>query len=582
MVNQVFVLMRFSKMFLPTLKEAPSDAEVISHKLMVRAGMIRKLAAGIYDILPLGLMAQRKVENIIREELNRAGAQEVFLPSIQPAELWQESGRWNLYGRELLRVKDRHDRDFCYGPTHEEVITDLVRREVRSYRQLPLNLYQIQTKFRDEIRPRFGVMRCREFTMKDGYSYDLDEKGVEETYRKMYDAYCNIFRRCGLKFRAVEAETGQIGGSFSHEFMVLADSGEDSVATCEKCDYSANVEKAEIKRAPEHQSTRAPEEMKKMEVVSTPDKKSVEEVSEFLKIEKEKIIKTLIFETENGIVAALVRGDHDVNDAKIKKLLKCDVINLAGEKVVEDVTSAPSGFAGPVGLNLKIVADNSVMGIKNFVTGANLKDAHRVNVNINTDFKIDLSGDIRMVKDGDLCPRCNGTLRVYKGIEVGHVFKLGTKYSESLKATYLDENGKEKLIVMGCYGIGVGRTVAASIEQNHDDNGIIWPMPIAPFQAIILSLNIKNADVVKISENIYQTLRGSGIEVLLDERDERPGIKFKDADLIGIPIHIIIGEKNMKDNKVEIKVRKDGRRIIIPLIDIKDTVAGLIKELTPA
>ena len=569
-------------MFLPTLKEAPSDAEVISHKLMVRAGMIRKLAAGIYDLLPLGLMAQRKVENIIREELNRAGAQEVFLPSIQPAELWQESGRWNLYGRELLRVKDRHDRDFCYGPTHEEVITDLVRREVRSYRQLPLNLYQIQTKFRDEIRPRFGVMRCREFTMKDGYSYDLDEKGVEETYRKMYEAYCNIFRRCGLKFRAVEAETGQIGGSFSHEFMVLADSGEDSVATCEKCDYSANLEKAEVKQWSVVSGQWSVEELKPMEVVSTPDKKSADEVSEFLMVDKAKIVKTLIFETENGIIAVLVRGDHEVNEAKLKKLLKCDVMNLAGEKVVEDVTSAPSGFAGPVGLKLKIIADNALLGMKNFVTGANLKDTHRVNVNIDRDIKIDLSGDIRFVKDGDLCPRCNGTLRVYKGIEVGHVFKLGTKYSESLKATYLDENGKERFIVMGCYGIGVGRTVAASIEQNHDKNGIIWPMPIAPFQAIILSLNMKNTDVVNTSENIYQTLRGSGIEVLLDERDERPGIKFKDADLIGIPIHIIIGEKNMKDNKVEIKVRKDGRRIIIPLIDIKDTVAGLIKELTPA
>ena len=568
-------------MFLPTLKEAPSDAEVISHKLMVRAGMIRKLAAGIYDLLPLGLMAQRKVESIIREELNRAGAQEVFLPSIQPAELWQESGRGNLYGKELLRVRDRHDRDFCYGPTHEEVITDLVRREVRSYRQLPLNLYQIQTKFRDEIRPRFGVMRCREFTMKDGYSYDLDEKGVEGTYRKMYDAYCNIFRRCGLKFRAIEAETGQIGGSFSHEFMVLADSGEDSVATCESCDYSANVEKAEVKESPvtSHQS---PEELKPMEVVSTPDKKSVDEVSEFLKVEKERIVKTLVFETENGIVAALVRGDHDVNDAKLKRLLKCDVINLAGEKVVEDVTSAPSGFAGPVGLNLKIVADNSVMGIKNFVTGANLKDAHSINVNINRDFKIDVCGDIRMVKGGDLCSRCNGTLRVYKGIEVGHVFKLGTKYSESLKATYLDENGKEKLMVMGCYGIGVGRTVAASIEQNHDDNGIIWPMPIAPFQAIILSLNMKNTDVVNTSENIYQTLRGSGIEVLLDERDERPGIKFKDADLIGMPIHIIIGEKNLKEGKAEIKIRKSNKRIIVPVSDMEKQVRELIKELTPA
>ena len=569
-------------MFLPTLKEAPSDAEVISHKLMVRAGMIRKLAAGIYDLLPLGLMAQRKVENIIREELNRAGAQEVFLPSIQPAELWQESGRWNLYGRELLRVKDRHDRDFCYGPTHEEVITDLVRREVRSYRQLPLNLYQIQTKFRDEIRPRFGVMRCREFTMKDGYSYDLDEKGVEETYRKMYEAYCNIFRRCGLKFRAVEAETGQIGGSFSHEFMVLADSGEDSVATCEKCDYSANLEKAEVKQWSVVSGQWSVEELKPMEVVSTPDKKSADEVSEFLMVDKAKIVKTLIFETENGIIAVLVRGDHEVNEAKLKKLLKCDVMNLAGEKVVEDVTSAPSGFAGPVGLKLKIIADNALLGMKNFVTGANLKDTHRVNVNIDRDIKIDLSGDIRFVKDGDLCPRCNGTLRVYKGIEVGHVFKLGTKYSESLKATYLDENGKERFIVMGCYGIGVGRTVAASIEQNHDKNGIIWPMPIAPFQAIILSLNMKNKDVVNTSENIYQTLRGSCIEVLLDERDERPGIKFKDADLIGIPIQIIIGEKNLKEGKVEIKIRKDGKRIVAPLSDMEKQVKELIKELTPA
>ena len=397
----------------------------------------------------------------------------------------------------------------------------------------------------------------------------------------MYDAYCNIFRRCGLKFRAIEAETGQIGGSFSHEFMVLADSGEDSVATCESCDYSANVEKAEVKESPvtSHQS---PEELKPMEVVSTPDKKSVDEVSEFLKVEKERIVKTLVFETENGIVAALVRGDHDVNDAKLKRLLKCDVINLAGEKVVEDVTSTPSGFAGPVGLNLKIVADNSVMGIKNFVTGANLKDAHSINVNINRDFKIDVCGDIRMVKGGDLCSRCNGTLRVYKGIEVGHVFKLGTKYSESLKATYLDENGKEKLIVMGCYGIGVGRTVAASIEQNHDDNGIIWPMPIAPFQAIILSLNMKNTDVVNTSENIYQTLRGSGIEVLLDERDERPGIKFKDADLIGMPIHIIIGEKNLKEGKAEIKIRKSNKRIIVPVSDMEKQVRELIKELTPA
>jgi prolyl-tRNA synthetase len=571
--------MRFTKMFLPTLKEAPSDAEVVSHKLMIRAGMIRKLAAGIYDILPLGLMATRKVENIIREELNRAGAQEVYLPSIQPAELWQESGRWDKYGKELLRIKDRHERDFCYGPTHEEVITDLVRREVRSYRQLPLNLYQIQTKFRDEIRPRFGVMRCREFTMKDGYSFDMDERGAEETYRKMYDAYCNIFRRCGLNFRAVEAETGQIGGSFSHEFMVLADSGEDFIVTCEKCDYAANIEKTEVKQSPVtgHQS---PEELKPMEVVSTPDKKSVKDVSGFLRMPEEKFVKTLIFETENGIVAVLVRGDHDVNEAKLKKLLNCDVMNLAGEKVVEDVTSAPSGFAGPVGLKLKIVADNFVLGMKNFITGANLKDMHYINVNIGRDFEIDGYGDIRMVRDGDLCPRCDGKLRIYKGIEVGHVFKLGTKYSESLKATFLDNEGKERFIVMGCYGIGVGRTVAAAIEQNHDENGIIWPIPIAPFQIMVIPLNMKNNEVAKISGDIYKTLIAEDIDVLLDDRDERPGIKFKDADLIGIPVQIIIGEKNLKDSKVEIKIRKDGRRIITPVSDVESEVKGLIVVYT--
>lgn len=571
--------MRFTKMFLPTLKEAPSDAEVVSHKLMIRAGMIRKLAAGIYDILPLGLMATRKVENIIREELNRAGAQEVYLPSIQPAELWQESGRWDKYGKELLRIKDRHERDFCYGPTHEEVITDLVRREVRSYRQLPLNLYQIQTKFRDEIRPRFGVMRCREFTMKDGYSFDMDERGAEETYRKMYDAYCNIFRRCGLNFRAVEAETGQIGGSFSHEFMVLADSGEDFIVTCEKCDYAANIEKTEMKQSPvtDYQS---PEELKPMEVVSTPDKKSVKDVSGFLRMPEEKFVKTLIFESEDGIYAVLVRGDHDVNENKLKALLKCDVMNLAGEKVVEDVTSAPSGFAGPFGLKLKIVADNSVLDMKNFITGANLKDMHYINVNIGRDFEIHGYGDIRMVKDGDLCPRCDGKLRIYKGIEVGHVFKLGTKYSESLKATFLDNEGKERFIVMGCYGIGVGRTVAAAIEQNHDENGIIWPIPIAPFQIMVIPLNMKNNEVIKISEDIYKTLIAEDIDVLLDDRDERPGIKFKDADLIGIPVQIIIGEKNLKDSKVEIKIRKDGRRIITPVSDVESEVKGLIVVYT--
>ncbi|MEK6589693.1 MAG: proline--tRNA ligase [Nitrospinota bacterium] len=573
--------MRFKNLFLPTLKDPPSDAEVVSHKLMIRAGMIRKLAAGIYNLLPLGVMVIRKIEDIIREEMNKAGAQEVFLPSIQPSELWQESGRWEQYGKELLRLKDRHQRDFCYGPTHEEVITDLVRREVRSYRQLPLNFYQIQTKFRDEIRPRFGIMRCREFTMKDGYSFDADEKGSEETYRKMYEAYYNIFRRCGLRFKPVEAETGQIGGSFSHEFMVLADSGENSIASCEKCDYAANVEKAEIKmQKTEDRRQKTEVELKTIEVVSTPDIKSADDVSAFLKVEKEKIVKTILFESENGIYAALVRGDHDVNESKLKNLLKCDVINLAGEKVVENVTAAPSGFAGPVGLKLKIVADNAVLDMKNFVTGANLKDTHCINVNIDRDFHIDIYGDIRMVREGDLCPRCEGGLRIYRGIEVGHIFKLGIKYSKSLHATYSDDSGKERFFEMGCYGIGVGRTAAASIEQNHDEKGIVWPMPIAPFQATILPLNMKNADVVKISEDIYQTLKNLNIEVLLDDRDERPGIKFNDADLIGIPIQIIVGEKNLKDHRVEIKIRKDGNRIITPLSDIKNEVRRLIKEFT--
>lgn len=548
---------------------------------MIRAGMIRKLAAGIYNLLPLGVMVIRKIEDIIREEMNKAGAQEVFLPSIQPSELWQESGRWEQYGKELLRIKDRHQRDFCYGPTHEEVITDLVRREVKSYRQLPLNFYQIQTKFRDEIRPRFGIMRCREFTMKDGYSFDADEKGSEETYRKMYEAYYNIFRRCGLRFKPVEAETGQIGGSFSHEFMVLADSGENSIASCEKCDYAANVEKAEIKmQKTENRRQKTEVELKPIEVVSTPDIKSADDVSAFLNVEKEKIVKTILFESENGIYAALVRGDHDVNESKLKNLLKCDVINLAGEKVVENVTAAPSGFAGPVGLKLKIVADNAVLDMKNFVTGANLKDTHCINVNIDRDFHIDIYGDIRMVREGDLCPRCEESLRIYKGIEVGHIFKLGIKYSKSLHATYLDDSGKERFFEMGCYGIGVGRTAAASIEQNHDEKGIVWPMPIAPFQATILPLNMKNADVVKISEDIYQTLKNSNIEALLDDRDERAGIKFNDADLIGIPIQIIVGEKNLKDHRVEIKIRKDGNRIITPLSDTKNEVRRLIKELT--
>ena len=571
--------MKFSKIFLPTLKDAPSDAEVVSHRLMVRAGLIRKVASGIYNYLPLGLRVIRKVENIVREEMNKAGAQEVSMPMVVPSELWQESGRWEVYGKELLRIKDRHERDFCLGPTHEEIITDMVRGEVRSYRQLPLNLYQIQTKFRDEIRPRFGLMRGREFIMKDAYSFHATEEDADKEYQNMYDTYCRIFERCGLKFRAVEAETGAIGGRFSHEFMVLADTGEDAVASCNKCNYAANVERAEIKSQGSGVRGQGSEKDKPLEKVSTPGMKTVEEVSGFLKTAPERLIKTLIYNSDKGIIAALVRGDHEMNEAKLKRTLDASWLNLADEEAVRKATNAPSGFAGPVGLKTKIIADYSIQTIINGITGANEADAHFINVNLDRDFKVGTFGDLRMVVADDLCLRCaDGKLEIFRGIEVGHVFKLGTKYSESLKATFLDNEGKERFIVMGCYGIGVGRTVAAAIEQNHDENGIIWPIPIAPFQIMVIPLNMKNNEVAKISEDIYKTLIAEDIDALLDDRDERPGIKFKDADLIGIPVQIIIGEKNLKDSKVEIKIRKDGRRIITPISDVESEVRRLIRE----
>jgi prolyl-tRNA synthetase len=549
--------MRWSKYFLPTLKEVPAEAEVISHQLMVRAGMIRKLAAGVYSYLPFGLRALKKVREIIREEMNRKGALEVYLPVVQPAEIWQESGRWQLYGKELLRFKDRHDRDFCLGPTHEEVITDIVRKEVKSYRQLPLNLYQIQTKFRDEVRPRFGLMRGREFEMKDAYSFDRDEEGANKSYQDMYDAYCRIFTRCDLNFRAVEADTGPIGGSYSHEFMVLADTGEDAIVGCDSCNYAANMEKAEIRR--EALETRGVE-MKELEKIYTPQVKTIQDLTAFLSAKPDQMVKTLIFQVDGRPVAALVRGDHEINPVKLKNLLGADVVEMADEETIRRITGAPVGFTGPVGLKgIEIIADFAIRGMTNFITGANEGDTHLRNVNLNRDFKVDRFADIRQAMEGDLCPRCEpGRLKITRGIEVGHVFKLGTKYSKAMGATFLDADGKEKYIVMGCYGIGVGRTVAAAIEQNHDENGIIWPFPIAPFHVLVLPVNMTDSRMVETAEKIYQELLAKGIEVLLDDRDERPGAKFKDADLIGIPLRVTVGNLAVSEGKVEIKFRKTG------------------------
>jgi len=567
--------MRYSQYLLPTLKEVPTEAEVPSHQLMLRAGMIRKLASGIYSYLPMGLRSIRKVEAIIREEMNRAGAIEVLLPFVQPAELWQESQRWEEYGSELVRFKDRHNRDCCLGPTHEEVITDIARKEIRSYRQMPLNLYQIQTKFRDEIRPRFGIMRAREFIMKDAYSFDTDEKRADESYQKMIEAYTSIFARCGLKFKAVEAETGLIGGTFSHEFMVLASTGEETIVTCTHCSYAANIEKAEFQRKVKSSQTRDEANQKPIQKALTPEKRTVEEVTQFLNVSPQDLVKTLIFESDKGCVAALVRGDHEISEKKLKTIWGAETLQLASEETVEEITHAPKGFAGPIGLSVPILADLDIQEMVNFVTGANEKDAHLIQVNTGRDFHVSQFVDIRKFAPGDFCPLCGEETRMDKGIEVGHTFKLGTKYSQTMGATFLDDQGREKEIVMGCYGIGVGRTVAAAIEQCYDQNGIIFPMPIAPFQVLLLPVNIKIEMLREIAENYYQTLSENGIEVLYDDREETPGVKFKDADLIGIPLRLTLGEKNLKKGLVEIKKRKTGEVLLVK----KEEALSRVKEL---
>lgn len=567
--------MRISQYLMPTLKETPADAEIVSHQLMLRSGMIRKVAAGIYTYMPLGLRSVRKVEQIVREEMDRAGCLELLMPMVIPAELWEESGRWEQYGRELLRLRDRKDAQFCLGPTHEEVITDVVRNTVKSYRQLPLNLYQIQGKFRDEIRPRFGLMRGREFIMKDAYSFDLDSAAADGAYEKMYNAYQNIFRRCGLNFRAVEADTGNIGGSSSHEFMVLADSGEDAIVSCDACEYAANVEKAQL-RVLEGQR---PEAAQQLESVSTPGQKSVAEVAQFLNIEPSQMLKTLLLETDTGEqVAVVLRGDRELNEIKLCRKLGCNDVALVDDATVEALSGAPRGFAGPVGLKMKILADSEVALMADCVTGANAANTHYRGVNCGRDFSVDEFADLRQAEAGDGCPRCNGTLQSWRGIEVGHVFKLGTKYSESLGATVLNAEGKEEPLVMGCYGIGIGRSVAAAIEQNHDSNGIIFPMPIAPFQVLITLLNPKDESVSRAGDELYGYLQEHGIEVLLDDRDERPGSKFKDADLIGIPLRVTVGARGLKEGALEISWRSEGEKQMIPIAQTGGTLVQWVHE----
>ncbi len=555
--------MRWSESYIPTLKESPADAEVISHKLLVRAGMVRKLTSGIYVYLPLGLRALEKVSRIVREEMNAAGFQELLMPMVQPADLWKETGRWEFYGKELLRFRDRNEREYCLGPTHEEVITDLVRGEVKSYRQLPVRLYQIQTKFRDEIRPRFGLMRGREFVMKDAYSFDVDDAGADKSYQRMFEAYQRIFSRMGLRFRAVEADSGSIGGNFSHEFMVLADTGEDTVAACSACAYAANTERAEAV----WKGTANTVSCASYVLMPTPGAHTVEEVATLLQVPATSVVKTMLYDVDGEAVAVLVRGDRAVNEIKLKNLMNATEVTLATPAQVEEWTEAPLGFAGPVGLNKvkRIYADLELQAGTDYVTGANAGDAHFIHVDLNRDAQISAYADMRLVMEGDVCPRCGAPLILPRGIEVGHVFKLGCKYSAAMKAHYVDEAGAEHPMVMGCYGIGVSRVVAAAIEQNNDANGALFPPAIAPFEAVVLVLDPKNADVMTKATAIYNMLSGMGVDVLLDDRDERPGVKFKDADLIGSPFQLVLGAKGLEKGIVECKDRRTGAKGTLPL-----------------
>jgi len=567
--------MRLSRAFIPTLREDPADAELISHKLMVRSGMLRKLAAGIYSILPLGWRVTRKVAQIVREEMDRAGCQELLLPILMPAELWKETGRWEKYGKELFRQKDRHDRDYVLGPTHEEAITDLVRNHIRSYRDLPLNLYQIQTKFRDEIRPRFGVMRAREFLMKDGYSFHTDEAQLEVGYEAMRQAYSAAFRRCGLEFVVVEADSGAIGGDVNHEFMVTADSGE-SLIFSSQCGYAASSESAKV-----HIENLPAEKEAPMERRETPGRKTVEEVSSFLGVEPARLLKSLVFLAGDEAVLAVVPGDRELNEAKLARVLGHPAPRLATAEEIQKLTGGPMGFTGPAGSpdSIRTILDASLQENRNYVTGGNARDVHLVNVRIGRDVKAGERADLVTAREGDRCPRCGDVMRQSRGIEVGHIFKLGTKYSEAMKARYLDQEGAERTIVMGTYGIGITRTVAAVIEQLHDLNGIVWPYSIAPYHVHLVPVNVNHEETRTTAESLYADLSGWGVETLLDDRDERPGAKFKDADLIGMPLRVTIGEKGLKDGVVELRDRRTGN---IDRVPVKDAAGECRKRVEEA
>lgn len=563
--------MRISQFFISTLKEAPAEAELVSHKLMLRAGLIKRLGSGLYTWMPLGLRVLRKIENIVREEMNKSDAIEVLMPAIHPAELWQETGRWEVFGPQMLKIKDRHEHDFCFGPTHEEIITDIARKEIKSYRQLPLNFYQIQTKFRDEIRPRFGVMRAREFVMKDAYSFHTDENSLMQTYQCMYETYSRIFTRLGLKFRAVAADTGAIGGSGSHEFHVLADSGEDAIAFCPDSDYAANIELAKSLFTPQERS--APDGA--MQKIATPGKKTCAEVADFLQVPLQKTVKTLAVKANDRLFLLLLRGDHQLNELKVRKIPFLSTFQMASEEDILHETGTVPGYIGPVGLQTCVIADQAVMNMSNFVCGANEEDFHLSQVNFVRDLKLpDHVFDIRNVVPGDDSPDGKGKLEICRGIEVGHIFQLRTKYSEMMKANYLDETGQTKNMEMGCYGIGISRIVAAAIEQNHDEHGIIFPDAIAPFQLAIVPIGLQKSTLVKDTvEKLYRQLTEMHIEVLLDDREERPGVMFADMELIGIPHRIVIGERGLKQSVVEYQGRNDQASQTVPIDEIFSFIA---------
>lgn len=566
--------MKASKMLAPTLREVPAEAEIISHKLMLRAGMMRKVASGVYTYLPLAWRSIRKIEQIIREEMDAKGGQELLMPAVQPAEIWQESGRWGVYGAELWRVKDRNGRDFCLGPTHEELISVTVRGDVRSYKQLPLLLYQIQTKYRDERRPRFGLMRSREFIMKDLYSFDIDEAGLSESYDKMYDAYSRVFTRCGLNFRPVEADTGAIGGKGSHEFMALAEAGESAILYCDTCDYAATDEIAGRDPLPV-----TPEKMLPIEKVDTPDCGTVEDVAKFLNVPASRIVKTMYYQADGELVIVLIRGDRRINEIKLQGLLGCNELALADNAEIEQ-NGSKVGYLGPVGVeNIKILADAEVPLMFNVIVGANDGERHLLNVNFQRgDFRIDQTADLRYLEEGEQCPHCGGHLKLARGIEVGQIFKLRTKYSESLHVNYTAEDGAEHPMVMGCYGIGVGRTLAAVIEQSHDSDGIIWPVAVAPYHVVIIPVNDREQELVDTANKLYDEISAAGLEAVLDDRGERAGVKFKDADLIGYPVRITVGAKSLARGCVEVKIRKTGEMQEIPVGDVTAWLKDFVRQ----